>query len=317
MAKLPDEVTDEIEALEAMFGEDFKRTGEVSVELLIAPPPESDGHIYGSARLQCCFPPEYPENAAPGIKIIAGAELSEAQVSQIQNVAETAAAEGSGSVVVFSVTEAVREWLQDNTKTMPPQAPATPEEEVDEEAEAFVNDIDSDDLDIEMIEALEKVLKSDGEKRERLKQIRKLAAKEQRAALRNLLKKLTPGQLEELVASSSDSEDEKASANKTARAPAVQLGPSQIECPQGHALTAYSARPPDYKKFDGDEYTCDVCGKDGRYKFGVYHCTKCFAQGGKQYDACPSCGGSASRGSGGYGSGGGGGKTQKPKKKTR
>ena len=30
----------------------------------------------------------------------------------------------------------------------------------------------------------------------------------------------------------------------------------------------------------GDEYTCDVCGRDGEYCYGVYHCNKCFQQGG-------------------------------------
>lgn len=32
----------------------------------------------------------------------------------------------------------------------------------------------------------------------------------------------------------------------------------------------------------GDEYTCDVCGRDGEYRYGVYHCVKCFAQGRPQ-----------------------------------
>lgn len=26
---------------------------------------------------------------------------------------------------------------------------------------------------------------------------------------------------------------------------------AQLECPHGHALSAFSARPPDYRKFDG------------------------------------------------------------------
>lgn len=26
---------------------------------------------------------------------------------------------------------------------------------------------------------------------------------------------------------------------------------AQVECPKGHELTAFSARPPDYRKFDG------------------------------------------------------------------
>lgn len=34
----------------------------------------------------------------------------------------------------------------------------------------------------------------------------------------------------------------------------------------------------------GDEYTCDVCGRDGEYRYGVYHCVKCFAQGRPQLD---------------------------------
>lgn len=70
----------------------------------------------------------------------------------------------------------------------------------------------------------------------------------------------------------------------------MKLLPAKIECPHGHPLSAYSERPPDYKKFDDDEYICDVCGKNGWYKYGVYHCTRCFANNGESYDACPACG---------------------------
>merc|ERR1712048_1530636 len=96
-----------------------------------------------------------------------------------------------------------------------------------------------------------------------------------------MLRKLTPAQREALVGSDSESEEEEI----------VPKGnPATIECPSGHELTAYSSRPPDYRKFDDGDYTCDVCGQDGVYKRVVYHCTKCFANGGKQFDACPSCG---------------------------
>merc|ERR1712060_866024 len=78
--------------------------------------------------------------------------------------------------------------------------------------------------------------------------------------------------------------------SKPAPAPSVKLSPATMECPAGHELTAYRSRPPDYRRFDDGDYTCDVCGRDGVYKAGVYHCTRCFAQGGKQFDACPACG---------------------------
>eukprot|EP00435_Cladocopium_sp_Y103_P041848 s1262_g11.t1 len=119
-----------------------------------------------------------------------------------------------------------------------------------------------------------------------LKRIRRMPPTEQKVALRAQLKLLTPEEREALIGDS-DSEDEEPAK------PAVQLAPAQMDCPHGHSLTAYGLRPPDYRKFDGDEYTCDVCGRDGEYCYGVYHCTKCFQQGGRQFDACPTCGGTA------------------------
>lgn len=312
-----------MEALEAIFAPgDVERTGDGRVRVRVAPEPDGEGHVYGTATLEFAFPPEYPASKPPRISASGGEGLSEEAATEIQAVAERAAEEGLGSVVVFSVADAVREWLQEHARQAAPEPPEPdagggPEEEAEGEEDDL--DVDSEDLDGEMIEALREVLRADAEKLRELRGIKRMEGKEQKEALRAMLRSLTPGQREALVGSSDDSDTEAcgvpaqraAAAKAAAKAAPVKLPAAARECPEGHELTPFPGRPPDYKNFDGSEYTCDICGRDGFYKLGVYHCTKCFAKGGKQYDACPSCGQTAA------GGGSGGKKQQKTSRKKR
>jgi len=306
---LSEEASDEIEALQSIFGpEDFEQPEDDVVQLRVVPE-ASEGRVCDTALLKVTFPASYPESAAPGL-CISGDGLSRDAIDELQAVAEREAAEGAGMVVVFTVAEAVRSWLQEHDREAPPPPPEPEVPEGDADDDDF--DVDSSDLDGEMIEALQEVLAGDSEKLKELKRIKKLSGKEQRTELRMVLKSLTTAQREALVGSDSDSSDDEqaqAPAAKKKAAPApVKLPPCVIECPEGHELTAYCQRPPDYKGFDGDEYTCDVCGRDAFYKAGVYHCTKCFAKSKKQFDACPTCGSTVKPK-------GGGGKKQKNNKK--
>eukprot|EP00440_Ansanella_granifera_P047239 gb/GFBE01051164.1/.p1 GENE.gb/GFBE01051164.1/~~gb/GFBE01051164.1/.p1 ORF type:complete len:317 (+),score=96.97 gb/GFBE01051164.1/:1-951(+) len=314
---LSEEAADELEALDAIFGaECFERRGEASVQLRIAPEEEEEGSCFAVAHLDVDLPEGYPASAAPSLAVTVPAEgtrgLAQGAAAALLDVAKAAADEAIGNVALFSVGEAVRDWLREHGRLEPEPVP-----EVEEEEEGDDFDVDSEDLDDELIEALQELLEKDAARVKELRRIKRLGpGPEQRTALRAQLKALTPEEREALVGSDSESEEDeppKKGAAKKAAAPAVKLAPAQIECPSGHELAAFGAVPPDYRKFDGDEYTCDVCGADFEYRYGVYHCNKCFAQGGKQFDACPSCGGSARSG----GSGGGGGKKQKNKGKKR
>ncbi|CAJ1434548.1 unnamed protein product [Effrenium voratum] len=256
---------------------------------------------FATARLDIDLPEGYPTTCGPLVKVTPGGlpEDAAAGAPSLEEVVESALRDAAGNEALFQLAEAVRTWLFDHGKL--PEEPKAPTPEPPEE-EGDDLDVDSEDLDEELIEALEDLLAGDAARRKELRRIRGLAPQsaEQKAALRRQLKMLSAEEREALVGSDSDSEPEPAKP----RAPAVKLAPAQVECPKGHELTAFSARPPDYRKFDGDEYTCDLCGRDGEYRYGVYHCTKCFQQGGKQFDACPACGG-----------GGGGGKPKGKKKR--
>eukprot|EP00933_Yihiella_yeosuensis_P026814 TRINITY_DN20834_c0_g1_i1.p1 TRINITY_DN20834_c0_g1~~TRINITY_DN20834_c0_g1_i1.p1 ORF type:complete len:344 (-),score=109.75 TRINITY_DN20834_c0_g1_i1:139-1107(-) len=320
---LSEEAADEIEALEAMFAENFERQGEASIRLRIAPEPDDEGFGCAAVDLGVQMPEGYPASAEPVMSITvpdgdadSSEALKEGGLDALLLVAQASAKEYAGMVALFAVSEAIREWLRENARIQP--KPPEPEESSDDEF-----DVDSEDLDDEMIEGLKELFTA-YEESARLKELSKIKrlgpGPEQRKELRALLKSLPPEQLEALCGSDSEDSDEEpapskkggSAAKKAEPAPVVKLPPAVIECSAGHELAAFGARPPDYKKFDGDMYTCDVCGRDGEYKYGVYHCNKCFAQGKKQYDACPSCGAG-----GGGGGGGGGGKKQKNKGKKR
>lgn len=303
---ISDEVAEEIEALQAIFGDDaLTRIAADKICMPVSPDPDCDGCRFATAQLEVTFPVGYPAEALPALSVSCGPRLSPTDCIVLQELADQTAEENSGAISIFSVANAMKDWLQEHTCTEPTPPQTPPEEEVHDGGGDF--DVDSEDLDDEMIQALKEVLVGDSPKLQELRDIKKMQGKEQRCALRGMLRKLTPSQREALVGSDSESEEEPITVAKAAAKPAVKLPPATIECPVGHELTAYSSRPPDYKKFDDGDYTCDVCGQDGVYKRGVYHCTKCFANGGKQFDACPSCGISSSSG----------GKKQKQKGKKR
>eukprot|EP00931_Biecheleriopsis_adriatica_P009471 TRINITY_DN110547_c0_g1_i1.p2 TRINITY_DN110547_c0_g1~~TRINITY_DN110547_c0_g1_i1.p2 ORF type:complete len:324 (-),score=105.54 TRINITY_DN110547_c0_g1_i1:175-1146(-) len=321
---ISEDAAEELEALEAIFGaECFERQGEASLRLRIAPEPDDEGFRCAVAHLDVGLPEGYPASAAPTLAITlpddSSAGLAEGAAGTLLSVAKAAAEESLGSVALFAISDAVRDWLREHGRLQPePSAEATEATKATEATEEDDDDfdVDSEDLDDELIEALEELLEKDTARLKELRRIRRLGpGAEQRQKLRAQLRALTPAEREALVGSDSESENEapqKGAAAKKAE-PVVKLAPAQMECPSGHELAAFSARPSDYKKFDGDAYTCDVCGRDFEYRYGVYHCNKCFAQGGKQFDACPSCGG---RAGGGYG-GGGGGKKKNNKGKKR
>jgi len=292
---ISDEVAEEIEALQAIFGDDaLTRISTDKICMPLSPDPDCEGHRFGVAQLEVTFPMGYPAEALPRLSVSCGPRLPQPDRIALQTLADQTAEENSGTISIFLIANAIKEWLQEHTCTEPTPPPTPPAEEVDgDSGSVYPNDfdVDSEDLDDEMIQALKEVLVGDSPKLQELREIKKMLGKEQRCALRGMLRKLTPSQRDALVGSDSESNEEEAvPIAKAAAKAAVKLPPAIIECSAGHELTAYSSRPPDYKKFDDGDYTCDVCGQDDVYKRGVYHCTKCFANGGKQFDACPSCG---------------------------
>eukprot|EP00439_Symbiodinium_sp_Y106_P023157 s4759_g2.t2 len=309
----------ELEALDGIFPEAVERLAPQRLRLRLSPEPDNEGYRFAEAVLEFELPDEYPAMAQPMVtaKLPEGAIVGGSE-EDLLSVVEAALADTVGNVALFTVAEAVRDWLREHCR-LPPEAiepEAAKQQDCDEMDDV---DVDSSDLDEELIEALQEVLAGDKDRLRELRRIKNLETAEQRQALRQVLKTLSAEEREALAfarsscATCAHAHDcwNLLAGDSAKEEPArmVQLAPAQIECPAGHQLGAFSSRPPDYRKFDGYLYTCDVCGRDGEYRYGVYHCTKCFQQGGRQFDACPSCGISA-RGS----KGGRGGKANKASK---
>lgn len=310
MSLLSQEALDELEALEFIFPPgDVRRGKGGQVCLRVAPEPDELGHRCASAILMLDLSHGYPSSEAAKVVVTledaAQPPVPPEVLASLQMAAEGVAHDLLGSAALFSIAEAVRDWLREHAQLpdLPPhEAPEAPAEPTDDSEDDL--DVDSSDLDEELIEALQDVLDGDEPKLKQLKRLSRLGpGAEQRGGLRAMLKELTPQQREHLIGTSSE-EENSPSAKTAPKAKAVaspSLPKARIECDLAHQLTAYAARPPDYRGFDGDEYTCDVCHRDGFYRSGVYHCSRCFQQGGRQFDACPSCATLPTRGSSGGG----------------
>jgi len=106
-----------------------------------------------------------------------------------------------------------------------------------------------------------------------------------------------PGVAEQVETEGKPAEGAELGRQAAPRSAPARLAPAVVTCPAGHVLTAFPGQPPDYIDFGDDcTYGCDICGgRDLRYRpNGVYHCTECFADGGRYFDACPACAQSAS-----------------------
>ncbi|CAE8730157.1 unnamed protein product [Polarella glacialis] len=215
-----DDVTEahEDSALEAIFGaENVLRHGEASLRLHIAPGPDDEGHEYAAADLEIELPEGYPASVGPKLSVAAPSGedgLPEGALEALLLVAQAAANEAAGSVSLFAVGEAVRDWLRENVRLEPKPG----KDEMEDDAEDF--DVDSEDLDDEMIEALAELLEGDSGRLKELRLIKRLGpGPEQRTALRAQLRTLSPAEREALVGSDSEDSDEEEPSAITKKAP--------------------------------------------------------------------------------------------------
>ena len=132
-----------------------------------------------------------------------------------------------------------------------------------------ITEVDDEDLDTELVDALRDLSSlQDAASQRRLDRIEALPLAQLKPALRTLLNGLTPDQLEELGATSSEEESEDSSSSEEpARPPrpsgrVVALAPGRVRCSKGHKLTPMLHRPPDYARHEGieKEFACDICG---------------------------------------------------------
>jgi len=140
MTDYKEEQTNELSALESIFADDFKLTGEdpYSFTIQLVPCPggdEEENHI--AVSVDVSFPEKYPDEVCM-VQVNNEKSLAESQVLHLQTMAEETAEANVGMAMVFAITSAIQEWMQDNNKpelTAHEQIMAKIQEEEEEEAE--------------------------------------------------------------------------------------------------------------------------------------------------------------------------------------
>jgi len=111
-----EERAEEVEVLMSIYDQDFswvQEPDEYSVQL--APPGEGGGsQVHVSAVLRVTCPPNYPSEAIPVFVVEPIKGLSKRQVEEMRELADETSMAGLGGPSVFSVCEALKEWLSDN-----------------------------------------------------------------------------------------------------------------------------------------------------------------------------------------------------------
>ena len=330
---LEEAAADEIEAMEAIMCDSFWREPESDAfTLRVTPGCDESSETAGTLGLAVEMPSLYPSSAAASFTILSVDELgtrcpalggggggsewmpSDSQRAAVEAAVTAATAERPGEPVVFDAVEAIRQWLEANTISAKPAALG---EGVDGAAEESEDDmeLDDEDLDGEMIEALRPVLRGDGKRLKALEEAAELkdGSAAQRTALKAIWRSLTDAQKAQMVESSDEEEEQPARGKKGGGGGQAKGGgggqppaAAKRECPKGHPLTPVNSKPADYAKLDGNEFNCDVCDRDGKYTCGAYHCATC-----RNWDCCVTCG---SKPTGGATSGSSKGKKGKPKR---
>lgn len=107
----------EAEALEAIFMENFadESGGAGSCYALTLAPEDEEAHVSCVLRADC--PADYPSASRPALSIASVSGLSSDRRKELEAfLAESAAEHEPGSVVVFEVASAVREWLAEHNE---------------------------------------------------------------------------------------------------------------------------------------------------------------------------------------------------------
>jgi len=106
----------EVEVLMSIYDQDFswvQEPDEYNVQL--APTGEGEGsQVHVSAVLHVTCPSNYPSESAPVLFVEPRKGLSKKQVEEMKELADETSGTGLGGPSVFSVCEALKEWLSDN-----------------------------------------------------------------------------------------------------------------------------------------------------------------------------------------------------------
>ncbi len=110
-----EERADELEVLQSIYADEFSWISEPSnFAIILAPPNDGDEEVHVQASLQVKYPDDYPSSSIPEFELNALKGLSKKQIDEMHSLAISSSEEQQGMPSVFSVCEALKEWLLDN-----------------------------------------------------------------------------------------------------------------------------------------------------------------------------------------------------------
>ncbi|KDO28318.1 hypothetical protein SPRG_06368 [Saprolegnia parasitica CBS 223.65] len=116
MADYAEEQMMEVEALESIYMDDFAKIQDAPLTVKVHVVPNQDGeNNHVALSLQCTLPETYPE-VSPKIDILLEKGLSDRQEKEIRALLEAQIEENLGMAMIYTITEAVREYLVENNR---------------------------------------------------------------------------------------------------------------------------------------------------------------------------------------------------------
>ncbi|TDH72127.1 hypothetical protein CCR75_004556 [Bremia lactucae] len=116
MTDYQEEQAMEVEALEAIYMNDFTKLSDtpLAYQIHIVPNQDGDNNFVG-LLLQAEIPKTYPDSE-PKIEIIVKKGLASGQIKEIEELLERQIKENMGMAMIYTLSEAAREYLVENNR---------------------------------------------------------------------------------------------------------------------------------------------------------------------------------------------------------
>eukprot|EP01116_Phalansterium_solitarium_P011053 TRINITY_DN26663_c0_g1_i1.p1 TRINITY_DN26663_c0_g1~~TRINITY_DN26663_c0_g1_i1.p1 ORF type:complete len:216 (-),score=76.54 TRINITY_DN26663_c0_g1_i1:424-1071(-) len=108
-----DELAMEIEALQAIYMDDFQMLGESPTRFQIVLVPQPGGTNYVGLTVEVELSPGYP-NEAPTVHLVDSFGISGEQIDALEDQVKVQAEAELGTSMIFNLAATVKEWLDDN-----------------------------------------------------------------------------------------------------------------------------------------------------------------------------------------------------------
>ncbi|CAI5732606.1 unnamed protein product [Hyaloperonospora brassicae] len=106
----------EVEALEAIYMDDFTKLSEVPLVYQVHVVPNQDGeNNFVALLLKAEIPETYPD-AMPKLEVVVEKGLADRQVKEVKDLLDQQVNENMGMAMMYTLSEAVREYLVDNNR---------------------------------------------------------------------------------------------------------------------------------------------------------------------------------------------------------